>query len=159
MGPMASGFGEFLAARGAPHPINAPELFRGVILARMLALFWDAFYLFLLSAGLTLLGLWTGFVETRAGWSLMLGLLWVLYFGVTLGIHGATPGMDHLGLKALSGRGRAPGFFRGTLHATAFYAFDIVLGPLVLLAALLSPRKRFLHDLLAGVVVISTRPR
>jgi uncharacterized RDD family membrane protein YckC len=105
------------------------------------------------------LGIWTGLTATRESWGLMLLLLWVFYFGVTLGIHGATPGMDHLGLRALSGHGRPPGFFRGTIHALAFYAFDIVLGPLVIVAALLNPRKRFLHDLLTGVVVFSTRPR
>ena len=44
------------------------------------------------------------------------------------------------------------------VHSVLFWAGNVVLTPLILLATLFPDRKRTVHDLLLGTVVVRTRP-
>jgi uncharacterized RDD family membrane protein YckC len=147
-------------------PWTQPELFRGVLTRRVFAFLIDLVvlsvpvifgYLFIAVFGLITLGL---------GWALF-WLAWpatvvwaVVYYGASIGgPHSATIGMRVMDLELRTWYG-APGYFvLGATHAVLFWVSISFLTPLVLLVGLLNSRRRLLHDIVLGTVVINSSVR
>ena len=152
-----------------PHafdPYDQPELFRGVLTRRIVAFLIDLIVLaipillavmFIAVFGVLTLGL---------GWLLFwlvspMSIVWALvYYGVTLGgPHSATVGMRMMDLELRTWYG-APGYFvLGAAHALLFWVSISFLTPFVLLIGLLNSRKRLLHDMVLGTIVINRSVR
>jgi uncharacterized RDD family membrane protein YckC len=152
-----------------PHafdPYLQPELFRGVLTRRAIAFLIDVIVLsipvilavlFIAVFGLLTLGL---------GWGLYLlvtplSVIWaLLYYGSTLGgPHYATIGMRIMDLEVRTWYGAPCYFLLGAMHAVVFWISISVLSPLVLLVGLFNGRRRLLHDIVLGTVVINNSVR
>lgn len=143
-----------------PRPVSffaSPALpaaaFAGVRTRRMLAFAFD----FTLVSILALL-LWTGlFVVTLGLAAFFLPPLWpfvaFFYNGLTISGRGmATPGMRMLDLEMRQVDGAPVGFVIAGIHAALLYASWLF--PPVFLTSLVTPDKRCLHDIFAGVIVV-----
>jgi uncharacterized RDD family membrane protein YckC len=96
-----------------------------------------------------------------------LGLAWLLFGAVfplvaitytALGLSSpasATIGMRVMGLEMRLWYGARPYFALAAVHVILFYVLVTILTPLVLLVGLFNDRRRLLHDLLIGTVVIN----
>ena len=152
-----------------PHaydPAANPELFEDVLSRRVMAFFIDFFVLAVpvLLAGMFIFAF--GIVTLGLGWALYwllpgAAVIWaLLYFGATLGgPRSATIGMRVMDLEMRTWYG-APGYFvLGAVHGLCFWISVSVLSPLVLLVGLFNSRRRLLHDILLGTVVINNSVR
>jgi uncharacterized RDD family membrane protein YckC len=152
-----------------PHafdPYLHPDLFRGVLTRRFFAFLID---LVVLSIPVILACLFIavfGVVTLGLGWALFwlvspASIVWALvYFGASLGgPHSATLGMRMMDLEMRTWYG-APGYFvLGAMHAVLFWVSVSFLTPLVVLVGLFNGRRRLLHDILLGTVVINSSVR
>jgi len=152
-----------------PHafdPWSQPELFRGVLMRRVIAFLID---LIVLSVPIVLAVLFIavfGIVTLGLGWALFwlvspASIIWaLLYYGASIGgPHSATLGMRVMDLELRTWYG-APGYFLlGAMHAVLFWISVSVLSPLVLLVGLFNGRRRLLHDVVLGTVVINNSVR
>jgi uncharacterized RDD family membrane protein YckC len=152
-----------------PHafdPLTQPELFRGVAIRRVFAFLIDLIvisipvilgYLFIAVFGLITLGL---------GWALFwlawpASVVWaILYYGASIGgEHSATVGMRVMDLELRTWYG-SPGYFvLGAMHAVLFWVSISFLTPLIVLVGLFNGRRRLLHDIILGTVVINSSVR
>jgi uncharacterized RDD family membrane protein YckC len=152
-----------------PHafdPLTQPELFRGVAIRRVFAFLIDLVvisipvilgYLFIAVFGLITLGL---------GWALFwlawpASVVWaILYYGASIGgEHSATVGMRVMDLELRTWYG-SPGYFvLGAMHAVLFWVSISFLTPLIVLVGLFNGRRRLLHDIILGTVVINSSVR
>ena len=152
-----------------PHafdPMSQPELFRGVLTRRIFAFLID---LVVLSIPVILAVVFIavfGVVTLGLGWALFwlvspASVIWALvYYGASLGgPHSATIGMRVMDLEMRTWYG-APGYFvLGAMHAVLFWVSVSFLTPLVLLIGLFNGRRRLLHDIMLGTVVINSSVR
>ena len=107
-----------------------------------------------------------GVVTLGLGWALFwlvspASVVWALvYYGASLGgPHSATIGMRVMDLELRTWYG-APGYFvLGAMHAVLFWVSVSFLTPLVLLVGLFNGRRRLLHDIMLGTVVINSSVR
>lgn len=140
-------------------PFTDVRLYDGVRTRRAFAFLIDAVVIavltFLTSVAVLLLGVFT----LGLGW-LLFPLLWpgvaLVYSMFSLGgRNSATVGMRMMGLemRQLDGSRITPVI--AAIHAVLFYASVSILTPFVLLVSLISDRKRLLHDLVLGTVVIN----
>ena len=149
-----------------PHafdPWLQPELFRGVLTRRVFAFLID---LVVLSIPVILACLFIavfGVVTLGLGWALFwlvspASVIWALiYYGASLGgPHSATLGMRVMDLELRTWYGAPSYFVLGAMHAVLFWISVSVLSPLVLLVGLFNGRRRLLHDVLLGTVVINS---
>jgi uncharacterized RDD family membrane protein YckC len=148
-----------------PHvydPATNPELFEGVLARRMIAFLIDVVIIALPMALIALFILVFGLVTFGLGWALFflfypLGVLWALiYYGLTLGgPHSATIGMRVMDIEMRTWYGAPAYFVLGAVHAIIYWVSVSVLTPLVLLVALFNDRRRLLHDIVLGAVIIN----
>ncbi len=152
-----------------PHafdPYLHPELFRGVLTRRFFAFLID---LVVLSIPVILACLFIavfGVVTLGLGWALFwlvspASVVWALvYFGASLGgPHSATLGMRMLDLEMRTWYGAPAYFVLGAMHAVLFWVSVSFLTPLVVLVGLFNGRRRLLHDILLGTVIINSAVR
>jgi uncharacterized RDD family membrane protein YckC len=152
-----------------PHafdPYLHPELFRGVLTRRFFAFLID---LVVLAIPVTLACLFIavfGVVTLGLGWALFwlvspASIVWALvYFGSSLGgPHSATLGMRVMDLEMRTWYGAPAYFVLGAMHAVLFWVSVSFLTPLVVLVGLFNGRRRLLHDILLGTVVINSSVR
>jgi len=152
-----------------PHaydPAANPELFEGVLARRCIAFLIDLTIitvpvlfaaLFIFIFGLVTLGL---------GW-LLFWLLWpasviwaIVYYGMTLGSPAsATVGMRVMEIEMRTWYGAPCYFVLGAVHAIVFWVTISFLTPLILLVAFFNERRRLLHDMLVGTIVINNPVR
>ena len=158
-----SGMG--LSAHGRPHaydPLRNPELFDGVLARRTIAFVIDAiiislpiifFALFILIFGLITLGL--GWILYWIWWPA--AVIWALiYYGITLGgPHSATVGMRIMNIQMRTWYGAPCYFVLGVAQAILFWLVVSLLTPFILLVGFFNGRRRLLHDMLIGTVVIN----
>jgi uncharacterized RDD family membrane protein YckC len=152
-----------------PHafdPDLEPELFRGVLTRRVFAFLIDLVvlsvpvilgYIFIAVFGLLTLGL--GWVLFWLAWPA--SVIWaIVYYGASLGgAHSATLGMRVMDLELRTFYG-APGYFvLGAMHAVLFWVSVSFLSPLVVLVGLFNGRRRLLHDIVLGTVIINNSVR
>jgi uncharacterized RDD family membrane protein YckC len=152
-----------------PHaydPIANPELFEGVLARRVVAFAID----FLIIAIPVVLGAMFifafGIVTLGLGWALYwllppASVIWaVVYFGVTLGgPSSATIGMRVMDLEMRTWYGAPAYFVLGAVHAVGFWFTVSFFTPFILLVAFFNQRRRLLHDILLGTVVINNAHR
>jgi uncharacterized RDD family membrane protein YckC len=152
-----------------PHaydPATQPELFDGVLSRRMIAFLIDLVVLFIPVILAVLFIAVFGLVTLGLGWALYWVLspatvIWALvYYGMTMGgPSSATVGMRVMDLEIRTWYGASCYFLLGAVHAIIFWVSLSVLTPLVLLVGLFNGRRRLLHDILAGTVVINNSVR
>jgi len=146
--------------RDAFDPVARPELFEGVRSRRVFAFFIDVIAIAVLTfaAGVLVfvLGIFT-FGLAFLFYAFLGQAVALLYAAFTLGgSNAATPGMRAMGLEMRLWYGAKPYPLLAAMHALLFWFSVALLTPLVLLVALFSDRKRLLHDLVLGTVVMNT---
>jgi uncharacterized RDD family membrane protein YckC len=149
-----------------PHafdPWLQPELFRGVLTRRVFAFLIDIVVLAIPVILACLFIAVFGVVTLGLGWALFwlvspASVIWALiYYGASLGgPHSATLGMRVMDLELRTWYGAPSYFVLGAMHAVLFWISVSVLSPLVLLVGLFNGRRRLLHDVLLGTVVINS---
>jgi uncharacterized RDD family membrane protein YckC len=157
-----------LSVEVKPHaydPAANPELFEGVLPRRLLAFVIDLIILaipvafvamFIFVVGVVTFGL--GFVFYALLTPAM--VLWALfYYGVTLGgRHSATIGMRAMDIEMRTWYGSPAYFVLGAVHAIVFWITVSIFAP-VLVVCLFNERRRCLHDILVGTVIINNEIR
>lgn len=145
---------------GMPDPATRPELFEGVRWRRALAYLIDA-----ICIGMIAIVVWVLFAVL---WVLSFGMLgpalWLLFGLIPLayhtllvsGPHAATFGMRVFDLQLRSWNGERPMFLQALAHTALFYLTVGATGSLILLFTLFNRRKRTLHDVLAGMLMVRT---
>ena len=152
-----------------PHaydPDSNPELFEGVLARRVVAFVIDFFAIavpvvlaamFIFAFGIVTLGL---------GWTLYwllppASVIWaIVYFGVTLGDErSATLGMRVMDLEMRTWYGAPAYFVLGAVHAIAFWSTVSFFTPFILLVCFFNQRRRLLHEIVLGTVVINNPVR
>jgi uncharacterized RDD family membrane protein YckC len=152
-----------------PHaydPAVNPELFEGVLARRVVAFIIDVViiavplilgWMFIFVFGLITFGL---------GWGLFLlmspgSVIWALaYYGITLGgPASATIGMRAMELEMRTWYGAPAYFVLGAVHAIVFWITVSMLTPFILAVGLFNDRRRLLHDMLVGTVLINNAKR
>jgi uncharacterized RDD family membrane protein YckC len=152
-----------------PHaydPVANPELFEGVMSRRVIAFVIDVFVIsvpvmfvaiFIFVFGLVTLGF--GFFLYLLLWPAT--IIWALfYYGVTFGSPAsATIGMRVMDLEMRTWYGSPAYFVLGAVHALVYWISVSVLTPLILLVGFFNERRRLLHDILVGTVIINNPAR
>ena len=152
-----------------PHaydPATNPELFEGVVSRRVVAFLIDFLILsipvvfvsmFIFVIGIVTFGL--GFLFYGLLWPAM--VIWALaYYGLTLGSPAsATIGMRTMDIEMRTWYGSPAYFVLGSVHAVVFWVTVSMLTPFVLLVCLFNERRRCLHDMLVGTVIINNAAR
>jgi uncharacterized RDD family membrane protein YckC len=152
-----------------PHaydPAAQPELFDGVLPRRVVAFVIDVI---LIAIPLVLAAMFIfafGIVTLGLGWALYwlmppATVIWaIVYFGVTVGSPAsATIGMRVMDLEMHTWYGAPAYFVLGAVHAVAFWISVSALSPFVLLVCFFNERRRLLHDIVLGTVVINNARR
>jgi uncharacterized RDD family membrane protein YckC len=156
-----------------PHaydPVTSPELFEGVLARRMIAFVIDLFILvipivlagiFMAAATIATLGLAVVFFAILSPLYWPLIVIWALcYYGYTFGSPAsATIGMRVMDLEMRTWYGGPAYFVLGAVHAVVFWLTTSFLTPLILLVGFFNDRKRLLHDMVVGTVVINNPAR
>jgi len=134
------------------------RLYEGVRTRRVMAFLIDYLIVLLLLIPFAILVLFLGILTLGLGWmlfSVLAPAVALTYVWNTLGgPKQATTGMQMMSirLERLDG-GRVDGLL-AIVHSVLFWAGNVVLSPLILLATLVLDRKRTVHDLLLGTVVV-----
>jgi uncharacterized RDD family membrane protein YckC len=154
-----------------PHaydPIATPELFDGILARRLIAFFIDLIILaipvviigaFIVAATIATLGLAAFFFALLSPLYWPLIVIWaLLYYGCTFGSPAsATIGMRIMDLEMRTWYGAPAYFVLGAVHAIAFWC-TIWFLPIVLIG-FFNGRRRLLHDMLVGTVIINNPAR
>jgi uncharacterized RDD family membrane protein YckC len=148
-----------------PHaydPVTMPEYFEGVLARRAIAFLID-----LTIIAIPLIFAWLfifvfGLITFGLGWALFFlmpptTLIWALvYYGSTLGSErSATIGMRVMDLQMRTWYGTPCYFVLGAAHAIVFWITVSVLTPFILLVGFFNERRRLLHDIMVGTIVIN----
>jgi uncharacterized RDD family membrane protein YckC len=156
-----------------PHaydPVANPELFEGVLARRLIAFVIDMIILaipviiagvFMAAATIATLGL-AGVLFVFLSplyWPLI--VVWALcYYGYTFGSPAsATIGMRVMDLEMRTWYGSPAYFVLGAVHAVVFWLTISFLTPLILLVGFFNERRRLLHDIVVGTVVVNSPAR
>jgi uncharacterized RDD family membrane protein YckC len=156
-----------------PHaydPMTNPELFDGVLARRMIAFLVDLIIIaipifivgiFMAAATIATLGLAVIFFAFLSPLYWPLIVIWaVCYYGFTFGSPAsATIGMRVMDLEMRTWYGSPAYFVLGAVHAVVFWLTISFLTPLVLLVGFFNERRRLLHDMLVGTIVINNPAR
>jgi uncharacterized RDD family membrane protein YckC len=139
-------------------PVAQPQLFNGVIGKRTVAFIIDAIIILVLTAIAYVVVALLGVITLGLAW-LLFGLVFPAvglgYNALTVGgPKSATIGQRMMGLEVRMWFGGKVTPLIAAFHALLFW-FSLVIFCPILLWALFDPRKRCLHDILAGVVVLN----
>ncbi len=148
-----------------PHaydPVTNPELFEGVLARRVIAFFIDIFIIAIPVILAAVFILIFGLITFGLGWFLFwlwwpaAGIWALVYYGMTLGSpHSATIGMRVMDLQMRTWYGAPAYFLLAVAHAIVFWLTVSLLTPFILLVGFFNERRRLLHDMLVGTVVIN----
>jgi uncharacterized RDD family membrane protein YckC len=152
-----------------PHacdPVANPELFEGVLARRLVAFCIDFTIIAIPLIATAFFILLFGLVTFGLGWMLFwllspASVIWaLLYYGLTMGsTASATLGMRAMDLEIRTWYGAPAYFLLGAVHAVVYWVSVSVLTPPVLLVGLFNGRRRLLHDMLVGTVVVNNPVR
>ena len=145
-----------------PDPASLPEAYQGVLWRRTLAYFIDLFCI-----GVLAVLFWIVFlVLSVVSFGLLGPVLWFLFGLIPLAYHtlllsgprSATWGMRCFDVELRSVTGDRPGFLQALAQTALFYITIGATCSLILLFVLFNRRRRTLHDVLAGTVMVRTFP-
>jgi uncharacterized RDD family membrane protein YckC len=152
-----------------PHaydPAANPELFEGVLSRRLLAFFIDVLIITVPVMAAAIFIFLFGIVTLGLGWMLFwllspASVVWALiYYGLTMASPAsATIGMRAMGIEIRTWYGAPAYFLLGAVHAVVYWVSVSVLTPFILLVGLFNARRRLLHDMLVGMVLINNPAR
>jgi uncharacterized RDD family membrane protein YckC len=152
-----------------PHafdPLTQPELFRGVLTRRIFAFLIDVVVISIPVILACMFIAVFGVVTLGLGWVLFwlvspASVIWaIIYYGASLGgPHSATLGMRVMDLELRTWYGAPSYFVLGATHAVLFWLSVSMLTPLVLLIGLFNSRRRLLHDIILGTIIINSSVR
>lgn len=158
-----------ISAEIRPHaydPAASPELFEGVLTRRVVAFVIDLIIIALPLIAAAMFIFVFGLITFGLGWALFwllspASVIWALfYYGMTLGSPAsATLGMRAMELEMRTWYGAPAYFVLGAVHAIVYWVSVSVLSPLILVIGFFNPRRRLLHDLIVGTVVINAAGR
>ena len=168
-GPGSGPGGIGIPAEMRPHaynPLATPELFEGVLARRVVAFIIDLIIIALPLVAASMFIFVLGLVTFGLGWALFwllspASVIWALfYYGATLG----SPASATLGMRAMEIEMRtwygAPAYFvLGAVHAIVYWVSVSVLTPFILVVGFFNARRRLLHDMLVGTVIINNAAR
>jgi uncharacterized RDD family membrane protein YckC len=137
-------------------PLRAQGLLEGVVARRIVAYILDGIFISLLAlVAWFVLSILTALTFGLASpLLLLLPLLALAYHSLTIGTFGATPGMQIFDIEVRLLNGMRPDLPQALLLTVVFYATVWFTAWLVLLVALLNPRRRCVHDFLTGTLVL-----
>jgi uncharacterized RDD family membrane protein YckC len=152
-----------------PHaydPVANPELFEGVLARRVMAFLIDFVVLAVPVLFVAMFIFVIGIITLGLGFFLY-GLLppamivWAIaYYGLTLGSPAsATIGMRIMDIEMRTWYGSPAYFVLGAVHAIVFWITVSALTPFILLVCLFNQRRRCLHDILVGTIIINNESR
>jgi uncharacterized RDD family membrane protein YckC len=152
-----------------PHaydPAANPELFEGVLARRCIAFLIDVTIIAIPVVFAAMFIFIFGLVTLTLGWHLYpllypAATIWAIcYYGLTFGSPAsATIGMRIMDLEMRTWYGAPAYFVLGAVHAVVYWVTVSFLTPLILLVAFFNDRRRLLHDMLVGTIVINNPPR
>ncbi|MGH6771129.1 MAG: RDD family protein [Xanthobacteraceae bacterium] len=156
-----------------PHaydPVANPELFDGVLARRLIAFLIDLIIIaipvvlagvFMAAATIATLGIAAIFFAFLSPLFWPLIVIWaIVYYGITFGsAASATIGMRVMDLEMRTWYGSPAYFVLGAVHAVVFWLSISFLTPLVLLVCFFNERRRLLHDMVIGTIVINNPTR
>ena len=152
-----------------PHaydPSANPELFEGVLARRIVAFIIDVVIIAVPLVAASAFIFVFGLVTFGLGWLLFwllspISVIWALaYYGFTLGSPAsATIGMRAMEIEMRTWYGAPAYFVLGAVHAVVFWISVSVLTPFILLVGFFNARRRLLHDILVGTVLINAQSR
>jgi uncharacterized RDD family membrane protein YckC len=152
-----------------PHaydPVANPELFEGVLARRCIAFLIDVTIIAIPVLFAAVFIFIVGLVTLGVGWVLYWLLspatvIWaIFYYGLTFGSPAsATIGMRVMDLEMRTWYGAPAYFVLGAVHAIAYWFTVSFFTPLILLVAFFNQRRRLLHDILIGTIVINNAAR
>ena len=136
-----------------PRPLEEPDLFDGILWRRVVGYSID---LLILMVVFSILGL---IVFLSFGLLAPVNLaiapfIPIAYHTFFIGRDGATPGMKLMDLEVRTWFGARPDYLQALVMTVLFYASIAITWLLVLLVPLFNDRRRTLHDLISGVVVV-----
>jgi uncharacterized RDD family membrane protein YckC len=144
---------DFGPTRGLP----VADPFRDVLSRRVLAYLLDLLFVMIIGS---LLGMLLTFLAILSFGLLsvlfvVLPAVGILYGALTVGgPRSATWGMRIVSLHVRRTDGGRPDFAQALIFSALFYATIALTSWLILLVTLITPRKRALHDLLSGLVIL-----
>ncbi|SFI47931.1 MULTISPECIES: RDD family protein [unclassified Phyllobacterium] len=134
------------------------RLYQGVRTSRAFAFLIDYVIVFFLCIPVAFLIAILGVATLGLGWTLygiMFPAVALAYVATTLGgRRQATKGMQMMGIKLERLDGQKVDGLLAVVHTVLFWGLNVVLTPLILLATFFLDRKRTVHDLLLGTVVV-----
>ena len=145
-----------------PDPAVFPEIYEGVLWRRAAAYIVDLFCI-----GAIAIVVWCAFaVLWLASFGLLGPVLWFLFGLLPLayhtlllsGRHSATFGMRWFDLELRSVSGERPSFVQALVQTALFYVTLAITCSLILLFARFNRRRRTLHDVLSGTVMVRSLP-
>lgn len=140
-----------------PDPMDRPGYYEGLLWRRSLAFCVDAAVMFAAVMALWLINFLTFFIFTALILFFWAAPLFVAYDTATVGSSGsATLGMRLLGLQVRTWDGQKPGYLQALISSCLFWFLVPFTGGLILIVAPFSDRRRHVHDMLSGTVVINT---
>lgn len=147
--------GEIITTR-----LDDVRAYEGVLTRRVVAFCIDYLLIGLLMIPFAILVFFVGIITLGLGWALfgvLFPLVAIIYVWNTLGGRNqATTGMRMMGIRLDRIDGKPVDGMLAVVHTVLFWAGNVVLTPLILLASLFTDRKRTIHDLLLGTVVTRT---
>jgi uncharacterized RDD family membrane protein YckC len=152
-----------------PHaydPAVNPELFEGVLARRFIAFLIDVTIIAIPVMFAAVFIFIFGVITLGIGWALYWLLspaaaIWAIcYYGYTFGSPAsATIGMRVMDLEMRTWYGAPAYFVLGAVHAIVYWVTVSFLTPFILLVAFFNHRRRLLHDMLVGTIVINNPAR
>ncbi len=134
------------------------RLYDGVRTRRVMAFVVDYVIVALLMVPVAIAVFLLGLVTFGIGWALfgaIFPLVALAYIWMTLGgPNQATMGMRMLSIRIARLDGRPVDGLVAVVNSVLFWAGNVLLTPLILLVTLFTDRKRALHDLLLGTVIV-----
>jgi uncharacterized RDD family membrane protein YckC len=152
-----------------PHaydPVAQPELFEGVLSRRVVAFIIDVIVIGVPLIAAAVFIFVFGLITFGLGWVLFwllspASVIWALfYYGYTLGgPPSATLGMRVMEIEMRTWYGAPAYFVLGAVHAVVYWISVSILTPFILLVGFFNSRKRLLHDMVVGAVLINNAAR
>lgn len=143
----------------APDALDAPELYDGIRVKRLVAYAIDLLIITGLLAVMWVIGMFFVAISFGLLWpvlALATALFPIAYHTALIGgSANATVGMRVMDLRVVAWNGNRPGYAQAALQTVLFYASLAIATFLVLAITFFNTRGRCLHDLLAGTVTVN----